>query len=204
MIARWQRLALLSMSATAIAAGALPGKSNWDRVRWEMDDAAFFRAYPSADWPRESWKAAVAVTRISRSSFLARNIQRGTQVQFQFGYDDRYKLETVRFVAPGSYDQIAILLERKLGPPVAGDRDESRCFDAKGVRQIEDPSGVGHVIASCLAGATFVDRPRGNVVFLSTVYELELAEYGSRSKLGAAQLVAIEPLGTCEACAQPK
>lgn len=168
-----------------------------------MDDPDFFRAYPAAQWPDGAW-ASVPVKRISRTAMLAPLIERNTVVRFRFGDEVGYQLETISYVVSGSYGRAEAAFERRLGQPIAGDRTQARCLEPDGSHKIEDPSGVGHVIASCLAGATIVDRRHGNVVYLASVYDWELKEYGSKSVDYSAQLVTIEPLRFCEDCKQTK
>ncbi|MEQ1543300.1 MAG: hypothetical protein ABL926_13735 [Novosphingobium sp.] len=195
---------MISLASVLVAASSPHPKPNWDRAWWGMDDPDFFHAYPAAKWPDGSWVASVPASRIARTALLASVIERGTFVHFRFEYDNGYRLVAISFVVAGGYSRAEAALERTLGLPVRGDRTEARCIAPNGERRIEDPSGVGHIIASCLARAAFADRRGGNAVDLASVYDWELKQHGSRSSLERATLVTIEALGICDSCAAPQ
>lgn len=192
--------ARMAMATAALLCVSASPPANWDKISWQMNFRQLERTYPALTYKGGDWFAWLPARKIGRSAPLARLIDPGTKVRFRFDFDDAWRISEVSFIVPGSFDNVEAALEARFGLPVSGDRSEARCLDAKGNRLIEDPSGVGHIIASCVAHATFVDRKHGNYFEITTEYEWETQQFGSKREFGKAQTVSIGPIANCGEC----
>lgn len=177
---------------------------NWDNIRWGMTVHQVQQAYPAGRFEDPFVKADSAT--IARSAALAGLIEPNSWVLVHFDYDSSdgaNKVDYVEFVALGDFNDIAGKLKARFGDPVAGTMDERGCFDASGQRIVSDPSGVGHVLNICQGEATFVDRKRGNAIYLGRTATHDLFLKSDRFVSDQPyQTIRIGDLRACEECAK--
>ena len=195
-----RRQAKTALTIIAMLCTAASTRPNWDKVSWQMNIDQAERAYPALTYKDGDWFGWLPSRKIGHSAPLARFIEQGTKVRFRFDFENNWRITEISFIVPMGFDKAEAALEARFGLPVSGSRNEAHCLDDKGNRLVEDPSGVGHIIASCVAHATFIDRKNGNAYRIDTDYEYEMANFGSHSQFGKAQTVSIWPLADCNEC----